>query len=105
MIIKLTDQNFRDELASSAPLLIDCWTSRSEACRYNAPIVDEISKLYEGKLRVAKLNADENPYAIGTLGIRVAPSVHLYAKGEKVKEFQGVVEKKDIVDEIIKVCQ
>lgn len=99
MLIKITDQNFTEIIARTdkKPLLVDFWTSRQEACRYNAPVADEISKEFEASCDVGKVNVDECPYLIGAFQIKMAPSMALFQNNRLVAVFSGVITKEQVM--------
>ena len=100
MLIKLTDQNYIDTIAATdkTPLLVDFWTSRAEACRYNAPVADEIAREFEGRLSVGKVNVDDCPYLVGTYQIKVVPSMAVFHKGRLAATLAGVVTKEQVIE-------
>jgi len=99
MLIKMTDQNFVETIAQTdkVPLLVDFWTPREEACRYNAPVADEISKEYEGRLMVGKVNVDDCPYMVGTFQIKLVPSMALFQQGRLAASLPGIVTKEHLL--------
>jgi thioredoxin 1 len=90
----VTDASFeQDVLKSEVPVLVDFWAPGCGPCRMVAPIVDEISKEFEGKIKVFKLNTDENPNVASQYGIRSIPTLMLFKGGEKVDTVVGAVPK------------
>lgn len=81
-IVHTTDQNFEsDVLNSDAPVLVDYWAEWCGPCKMIAPILDEIANDYEGKVKVVKLNIDENPQTPPRYGIRGIPTLMLFKGG------------------------
>lgn len=82
-VINLTDLNWEEEVVnSSIPVLVDFWAPWCGPCRIIAPIVEELAKEYEGKIKVGKLNTDENPQVSMRYGIRAIPTLILFKNGE-----------------------
>jgi thioredoxin 1 len=103
--IQLTDDSFEKEvLQSPDPVLVDFWAPWCGPCRMLTPIVEELSKEYEGKVKVAKLNTDDNPNAATKFNISAIPTM-LFFKGGKVEhQMVGVHSKADIkkmLDEMV----
>jgi thioredoxin 1 len=81
-ILHVTDATFKAEvLDSSTPVLVDYWAEWCGPCKMIAPILEEVAKEYGGKLRIAKLNIDENPKTPGEYGIRGIPTLILFKGG------------------------
>ena len=79
----VTDANFEAEvLQSSSPVLVDYWAEWCGPCKMIAPILDEVAKDYNGKLKVAKLNIDENPELAAKFGVRSIPTLAIFKGGE-----------------------
>ncbi|BBL86505.1 Thioredoxin (chromatophore) [Paulinella micropora] len=90
----VTDASFETEiLKSDVPVLVDFWAPWCGPCRMLAPIVDEIAKEFAGKLRVFKLNTDENPSIASQYGIRSIPTLMIFSDGQKVDTVVGAVPK------------
>lgn len=96
-----TDANFAQEvLKSDLPVLVDFWAPWCGPCRMVAPVIDEIAKEYQGKLKVVKLNTDENGYTASQLGIRSIPTMGIFKGGKVVDSVIGAVPKQHIVEKV-----
>lgn len=81
-IINVTDANFEDEvLKADGPVLVDYWAAWCGPCKMIAPILEEVSKEYEGKLKIAKINIDENPDTPRKYGVRGIPTLTVFKNG------------------------
>ena len=97
---KFTDQNFQAEvLDSKTPVLVDFWAEWCMPCRIVGPIVEELAKEYEGKLKVGKLNVDEN-HTPSHYGIMSIPSLLIFKNGQVVKQMVGAQSKDNFKREI-----
>ncbi len=89
-----TDQNFQEEvLQSKMPVVVDFWASWCQPCRIVSPIIEELAKEYEGKVKVGKLNVDENPQNASKYGIMSIPSILFFKGGQPVKTMIGAQSK------------
>ncbi|SHK14435.1 thioredoxin [Thermocrinis minervae] len=90
-VITLTDSNWQTEVLNSDGLvLVDFWAPWCGPCRILAPIIEELAEEFEGKVKVGKLNTDENPNIAMQYGIRAIPTVMLFKNGEVVDTRIGV---------------
>jgi thioredoxin 1 len=99
-IAELTTATFDETIAGSTPVLVDFWAEWCAPCRAIAPILDDIANEKAGKLRVVKLNVDENPEIAQRLGIMSIPTVALYTGGEEKARIIGARPKDHFLREI-----
>jgi len=97
----LTDENFEAEVLKSGLLcLVDFWAPWCGPCRMVGPIVEEIAKEYEGKLKVGKLNVDDAPKTASQYGVMSIPTLSIFKGGERVDTVVGAMPKEAIVSRI-----
>ncbi|MBT4121108.1 MAG: thioredoxin [Candidatus Magasanikbacteria bacterium] len=103
--IILDDSNFEAEvLKSDKPVLVDFWAPWCGPCQMMGPLVDELASEYEGKIKVAKLNVDENQASAGEYKVMSIPTFLVFKGGEVVDQMVGGVQKdklKEMVDKHI----
>ena len=98
--IEVTDLNFETEvLGSQVPVLVDFWAPWCAPCRMVAPVLEEIAQEYEGRVKIAKMNTDNNSMAMN-YHIRSIPTMLLFKDGEVVEQIVGAVPKKQITDKL-----
>ena len=103
---ELNDGNFEGEvLKSDLPVLVDFWAPWCGPCKMVGPIVEQIAQEYEGKLKVGKLNVDENNQTASQFGIMSIPSVLFFKGGELVDQIVGAVPKQQFVEKIDKIVK
>jgi thioredoxin 1 len=96
-IVYVTDDTFDSEvLQSEGPVLVDYWADWCGPCKMIAPILDEIAAEYDGKLKVAKLNIDENPVTPPKFGIRGIPTLMIFKAGNVEATKVGAVSKSQL---------
>jgi thioredoxin 1 len=104
--VEINDGNFENEVLKSDLLfLVDFWAPWCGPCHMVSPIVEEIGKDYEGKLKVGKLNVDENSQTASRYGIMSIPSVLFFKEGEVVDQIVGAVAKQHFIEKINKIIQ
>src|ERR1035437_8227293 len=95
-----TDQNFQTEdLESGLPVLVDFWAEWCHPCKLVGPIVEELATEYEGKLKVGKVNVDQNQVA-GNYAVMSIPSLLIFQNGKVVKSMVGAQSKDSFKKEI-----
>ncbi|HEX7045579.1 MAG TPA: thioredoxin TrxA [Burkholderiales bacterium] len=96
-IISVTDDSFeRDVLKSTEPVLVDYWAEWCGPCKMIAPVLEEIAREYSGRLKIAKLNIDENPMTPPKYGIRGIPTLMLFKNGSVEATKVGAVSKSQL---------
>lgn len=99
--ITITDQNFNSEvLKSDTPVLIDFWAVWCGPCRMIAPIVEELAIEYSGKLKVGKLDVDNNQQTSINYGVRSIPTLLIFKDGQLKDTIIGAVPKAQIVQRL-----
>ena len=102
LITHTSDASFNaDVIEAGTPVLVDYWAEWCGPCKMIAPILDEVSKTYDGKLRVAKMNVDENRDVPAKYGIRGIPTLMLFKDGQMASMKVGAMPKAKIVEWLI----
>jgi thioredoxin 1 len=96
-VLTLGDSNFEEEvLNSSVPVLVDFWATWCAPCKAIAPTIDGIATDYVGKIKVGKVNVDENQATPSKYGVRGIPTVILFKDGKIVDQIVGAVPKNQL---------
>ncbi|MCB0284703.1 MAG: thioredoxin [Calditrichae bacterium] len=100
--VVLNDANFEKEvLNSDIPVVVDFWAEWCAPCRIIAPLVDELASEYQGKIKVGKMDVDQNPQSSMNYGIRSIPTLLFFKDGKPVDQLLGAVPKGQIEEKII----
>jgi thioredoxin 1 len=98
---EVTDKAFAQEvLQSIPPVLVDVWADWCGPCKAIAPIVEELAREYEGRLKVMKLDVDENPRTASTYQVQSIPTLLVFKDGKLAERIVGAVPKQGIVDKL-----
>jgi thioredoxin 1 len=96
-IAALTQENFATEvLQSSTPVLVDFWAEWCGPCKMIAPILDELAEEYDGRIRIGKVNIDEQQQLAAQYGVRAIPTLLLFHNGEVADQIVGLRSKRDL---------
>lgn len=102
--ITLSDADFEETVLKSArPVLIDFWAVWCGPCQMQDPILEEVAKELSGKVKIGKLNVDENPTTAQKFGVMSIPTLMIFKNGTIVKQFIGVQSKETLVRELNKL--
>jgi len=98
---EVTDSTFEQEvLQSEIPVLIDFWAPWCGPCRMVAPVVEELAKDFDTRVKVMKLNVDNNPGTAQKYGIFSIPTILIFKNGEVAQQIVGAMPKKQYVDKL-----
>ena len=88
--VDVTDQEFEKEvLQSDQPVIVDFWAEWCAPCRAISPIIKDLAKEYDGRVKILKVNVDESQVTAGRYGVRAIPTVLAFQNGEVVEQLQG----------------
>ena len=103
-VLNIGDAEFKKEvLESSTPVLVDFWATWCAPCRVIAPVVEELANQYQGRVKVAKVNIDDNQDTPQQYGIRSIPTLLLFKGGKVVEQIVGAVPKAKLEAALSKV--
>lgn len=100
MAVEITDSNFEQNASSNSAMVLDFWAQWCGPCKALAPTIDELSKAYEGKVLIGKVDVDENPELTEKFGIRNIPTILFFKDGEQVDKAVGAMPKNAIEEKI-----
>ena len=98
-VLQLSDDGFeKDVLQSDVPVLVDFWASWCAPCKAIAPVIDALADQYDGKVKIAKLNVDDNPATPGQYGVRGIPTLILFKDGQPASTKVGSLPKSKLYE-------
>ncbi|MBP1617308.1 MAG: trxA [Bacteroidetes bacterium] len=103
MALEITDATFEEIIGSDKPVVIDFWAEWCGPCRMVGPIVEELSKEYDGKVVIGKVDVDSNDEITAKFGIRNIPTILFFKNGEVVDKQVGATQKSVLADKINKL--
>ena len=104
-IVTLNSGNFSDEvLKSSEPVLVDFWAEWCGPCKMIAPVLDELASEYDGRIKIGKVNIDEDQALATQYGVRAIPTLLIFKDGQVAEQLVGMRSKRDLKSSLDKVA-
>ena len=101
LVYEFTDANFENDVTNSdIPVLVDFWATWCGPCKAIAPIIEEIAEDYKGKVKVGKVDVDQNQNSAMKFGVRSIPTLLILKNGEVVNQIVGSVPKSEISEKL-----
>ena len=101
MALEITDENFEElVLSTNKPVLVDFWATWCGPCKAIAPLIEEIAEQYDGKVKVGKLDVDQNQNSAMKYGVRSIPTLLILKDGQVINQIVGSVPKTEITDKL-----
>lgn len=103
-VMEVTESNFEQEvMKATTPVLVDMWAAWCGPCRLIAPVVEELAGIYQGKIKMGKLNVDDHPQIAARFRIMNIPTLLLFKGGQELDRIIGVVPKEELTRRIERV--
>jgi thioredoxin 1 len=100
-VIEITDSTFENEIRkSNIPAIVDFWAEWCMPCKAMGPIIDEIAKEFEGRVKIGKINVEENTQIATDMTVMNIPTLVFFKDGEEAGRITGVVQKKELLKKI-----
>ena len=104
-IVTLTTGNFSEEvLKSTTPVLVDFWAEWCGPCKMIAPVLDELASEYDGRVKIGKVNIDEDQSLAQEYGVRAIPTLLVFKDGQVAEQIVGLRSKRDLKTSLDKVA-
>jgi thioredoxin 1 len=100
-IANLTNDTFKTVVSSPVPVLVDFWAPWCGPCKAIAPILEELAGEFDGKLKIAKVNVDDNDTIAAEYGIRAIPTMLLFKGGQMIEQFVGMQPKAALKEKLL----
>jgi len=105
LIVSVTQENFAQQVVQSpVPVLVDFWAEWCGPCKMIAPLLDELADEYDGKVKIVKVNIDEQQALAAEYGIRAIPTLLLFNKGQVADQIVGARSKRDFKNSLDRVA-
>ena len=104
-IVNLTKENFADEvLKAPAPVLVDFWAEWCGPCKMIAPVLDELAEEYTGRVKIGKVNIDQQQELAAEYSVRAIPTLLLFQQGQVAEQMVGLRSKRDLKNSLERVA-